>query len=267
MKNILLISILLAGVACTKKSFSPPVIDNNSSPSFLIEKNISYLYTLLGNNSYQKIDDNIIISGTVIANDKSGNFYKQIIIDDGTAAIPIQLDAFNLYNKFPIGRKVYIKCKNLNVVSRYRLVQLAFSASSNEQFVGIPYLLWGNYIYTDSIEKTSIPISVRLDEINVLKKELLSRLVIVNDVQINDLKIDSTYALAPEITSASNILIRDCDSNLIILRNSAYSNFRHLLLPKGRGSIVAIYATYNNSPQLIIRDTNDVKLYLQPCTK
>ena len=48
------------------------------------------------------IADDIIIKGTVIANDKSGNFYKSIFIQDSTAGIQIDLDAYELHNLYHV---------------------------------------------------------------------------------------------------------------------------------------------------------------------
>ncbi|MEI2750497.1 MAG: DUF5689 domain-containing protein [Ferruginibacter sp.] len=65
--------------------------------------------------TFDLITDDVIISGVVVANDKSGNFYKQLFIQDSTGAMQLLLDANSLYVTYPVGRKVYIKCKGLTL--------------------------------------------------------------------------------------------------------------------------------------------------------
>jgi hypothetical protein len=62
-----------------------------------------------------KLTDDIVISGIVVANDKGGNIFNQIIIDDGTAGISVAIDQNALFGEFPVGRKVYVKCKGLYI--------------------------------------------------------------------------------------------------------------------------------------------------------
>ena len=57
------------------------------------------------------ITTDIIISGVVVANDRSGNLYKEMYIQDGTAGINVKLDANGLYNSYPVGRKDSFRVK------------------------------------------------------------------------------------------------------------------------------------------------------------
>ena len=56
------------------------------------------------------INDDIVIAGRVISSDKSGNFYKQIFIQDETGGIEIKLGKNSLYNEYKPGQMVYVKC-------------------------------------------------------------------------------------------------------------------------------------------------------------
>lgn len=55
------------------------------------------------------INDDIVIAGRVISSDKSGNFYKQIFIQDETGGIEIKLGKNSLYNEYKPGQMVYVK--------------------------------------------------------------------------------------------------------------------------------------------------------------
>ena len=73
------------------------------------------------------------------------------------------------------------------------------------------------------------------------------------------------YALPANLASASNLKMMDCDSNAISLRTSGYSSFQSARPAKGMGSITVIYTVYNNTPQLILRDTADIQLTNPRC--
>src|SRR6185312_12641233 len=78
-----------------------------------------------GSNEVIVTDD--IIEGTVIANDSSGNFYKQIIVEDSTAGIAINIDDYNLYTSYSEGRTVFIKLKGLILYDNNKLIELGGS--------------------------------------------------------------------------------------------------------------------------------------------
>jgi hypothetical protein len=220
----------------------------------------------MGTAGPQIINDNVVINGYVIANDKTGNFYKQIIIDDGTAAIPILLDAFNLYNDFPIGSRVYLKCKGLYTNFYYKLPQIGFLPDNRGISAPIPFHLWGQFVIKGNEVEYKKPIEVGLSDAHIAKAELFNRLVTIPEVQIQDTSIQE-LALHPDLSSATNISLMNCDSLFIALRTSAYASFRNTKPPRGRGSITAIYAVFNNTPQLILRDTLDLQMKGTRCTK
>ena len=62
-----------------------------------------------------RVDTNIVVKGYVTSSDLTGNFYKEVYLQDSpenpTAAIKIILSQVDSYNRFNKGREVYI---NLN---------------------------------------------------------------------------------------------------------------------------------------------------------
>ena len=59
--------------------------------------------------SFEVITEDKTIGGIVIADDESGQFYKTIVIQDETGGISVNLDGYDLYTSYPVGRKVYVK--------------------------------------------------------------------------------------------------------------------------------------------------------------
>ena len=86
------------------------------------------------------IDQNIWIKGKVISSDKSGNIYNEMYIQDGKssadgAAITLKLGKGSLYNEYPVGTWVYVKCEGLTLGAYNGMLQLGMGAdqtASNE---------------------------------------------------------------------------------------------------------------------------------------
>lgn len=262
--SIMILSIFLL-VGCVQQRFSEPKNNIGVNPAFSIYKSIAELRSSMGVAGGKEIKENILISGTVIADDRSGNFYQQIIIDDGTAAIPILLDANNLYNDFPIGQKVYVKCQGLYTGFYYKLPQLGYVPDTKGLLSAIPFHLWNQFIIRSAERDTIKPIEVSVADAMKSKSELLNRLITLKEAQILDTALAQQYALPASLSGSTNIKLMDCDSNVIILRTSGYCRFQTKRPPHGRGKLTAIYTVFNNTPQLILRDTTEVNMDAQRC--
>jgi hypothetical protein len=70
------------------------------------------------------IDEDLVIGGVVGMDDKSGNFYQQIAIQDETGGILLRLAGSNLYTTYPVGRKIYVKLKGLYLGDYGRMIQI-----------------------------------------------------------------------------------------------------------------------------------------------
>lgn len=260
--SILFLQLLLSTIlfSCVQKKLPEPENRNNTDPGYGYYKTIAELKSSMGASGSKEIKEDIVISGTVIADDRSGNFYKQVIIDDGTAAMPILLDAYNLYNDFPVGRKIYIHCKGLYTNFYYKLPQLGYAPDERGAISPIPVLLWKKYIVKANLGNKIKSIEVSIADAMKAKPELFNRLITLTDAQIADTVAASSYALSASLSSATNITLINCDSNTIALRTSGYCNFQSYKPPFGRGKLTAIYTVYNNTPQLVLRDTSDVQM-------
>ena len=86
------------------------------------------------------IAKNIWIKGKVISSDQSGNIYNELYIQDGNsasdgAAISLKLGKSALYNEYPVGTWLYVKCEGLTLGAYNGMIQLGMAAdqtASNE---------------------------------------------------------------------------------------------------------------------------------------
>ncbi len=243
--------------SCSKKFDQPP---SYIEPSIKANKSIAELKALYAGTGFLQVTDDIIVQGVVTADDKSGNYYKSIVIQDSTAGILINMEGTNLYTDYPIGRKIFLKCKGLYLGNYGRLVQLGGfidnSTPSNPSLGGIPSALFNTYIVKGSLNNVVTPKTVSIGQLNDSYQNML---ININLVQFAAADVNKPYADAVNKVSV-NRTINDISGTGIIIRSSGFANFASYNTPAGYGTVTSIYTVFNSTKQLIIRDTNDVKL-------
>lgn len=240
--------------ACIKNNYDAPPVDGtdpNLTPTMTIAQ-FKQLYT----GTRIEIQDSILLAGVVAADDKSGNFYKTLIIQDSTAGIAIRLDESGLSNNYMIGRKVYIKTKGLFLGEYNGLVQLggAATAGSATEVDALPSTLISKHIIKGALNQ---PVNALTVTIPQLDDSYQNRLIKLENVQFSPADTGFSYADGT-LQLSKNATIQDCNGNTIILRNSGFATFANQLMPSGKGTLYAIYSVFGNTKQLYIRDTYDV---------
>ena len=97
--------------------FKEPPFGNNEigeANMTIAELKAKYASTISAS-GVEEITEDIIIEGVVVANDITGNIYKQFIIDDGTSAIVIGVNDVGLYAIMAKGQKIAVECKGLHI--------------------------------------------------------------------------------------------------------------------------------------------------------
>ena len=267
--------VIIVAVSSCKKTFDEPPApsDNvNVTPNTSIQGLKTY-HTIAG--ALDVITQDVIISGVVVANDESGNFYKQLFIQDSTGAIQLMLDASSLYASYPVGRRVFLKCKGLTLSDYYGNLQLGVTAvvGGTASVQGIPAGLISQYLIGGSLNNPVEATTVTINDLGTgLNDKYINSLIKLEGYEFVSTDTAKTYSDTSAYKSTQNRLISTgCNSTVKpTVRTSAYANFAGVKMPKGNGSITAIYTIYKSATgtatkQLIIRDTNDVKLYGNRC--
>ncbi|UEG48578.1 DUF5689 domain-containing protein [Ferruginibacter lapsinanis] len=259
-----LLTILVINVisSCKKKFDEPPVFQE---PLITVTKTIAQIKALHVSNQIEAFTDDDVISGIVNADDKSGNYYKQISIQDETGGITIRLDGTNLYANYPIGRKIYIKLKGLFMGDYNGLVQLGGAEDYSGTFpnvLGIPSALFDTHIIKGS---PGYPVPAKVVKISELNSSLQSMLIQIDGSEFASTDTSKTYADAVGKLSV-NLNVKPCSGGTVIVRTSGYANFAGINVPNGNGPLKAIYTTFGSTKQLIVRDTSDVQFYGDRCS-
>jgi hypothetical protein len=242
----------LITLSCKKNNFDEPshlVTDPN-----LDTITIAHLRSLYTIGLPMIIDGDVTISGTVTGDDKSGNLYKTIVIQDNTAAIPVLIERSTLYTDFPMGRKVYIKCKGLVIGHYNNYLQLGgyIDYSGNQPAVGnIPSALIPSTIIKGPMVEPVAPKKVRIQDLN---DSYQAQLIQIDSVEFTLKDADEPYA---DIVYQNSLdrYATDCGHVYEIdVRTSNFAKFANQNTPTGNGSLVGIYSVYGSDPQLTILD-------------
>ena len=243
--------------ACIKNKFEEPAkadYNPNIEATSTIQE-LKALYT----GGLTPIDTNIVIKGTVIANDKSGNYYKTIVIQDSTAGIEISLDAYELHNLYHVGDLIYVKCQGLFLGTYGGQIKLGSDYQGSVGRIEEP-LIEDYLIKSDG----GIPIIPKELNLSAINGNLVNELVVLKNVQFKRYNVGDTYG-DTELKEDKDTYIEDCSGNTIIVRTSGYADFANDTIPEGNGRIKAVLTKYNSTYQLKIRNINEVVMTEERC--
>ena len=240
--------------SCVQEDFDDPEIPDEEVPDIETNGTLADIVDLWQEGTFVTIEEDLVVSAVVIADDFSGNYFRSIVIqDDEGTGITFLLNARDLHNDYPIGRRIFIEAEGLVVGDFNGLIQLGGSVFINddgfEQMGGIEESLLDKYITKGQREQFVAP---QVASINELGFEDLSTLVEIDDIQVVESELGSTFADAENLRS-ENRTLEDCDGNQLVLRSSGFADFADQTLPGGRGSIVGVYSVFGTTKQLFIR--------------
>jgi hypothetical protein len=247
--------------ACVDQEFDePPGRNLPALEANATIQQVKDLHTLGGDAS--AITEDWIIAATVVADDASGNLYQQLVIEDASAGIIIRLGNSGLYTLYPVGTELFIKLKGLYVNDYNNLYQIAGDASGG--LIAGPLI--GEYVVAGETKEVT-PTPTSLEEVlnnQVVFKDLLSRLVSMEDMQFAAVDLGDTYAV-PGGGGGQNRTMEDCFGNSVTVRNSDFADFAGTAIPEGNGPVVGVLSVFGTTVQLTLRNTEDVQFTGERC--
>lgn len=243
--------------SCVDLNFDEPPLEGED-PGLTANTTIAQLKSrLITPGSFVAIEDDVIIKGVVVADDRSGNFFNSFILQDETAGIDVRISISNAYNFFPIGREIYIKCKGLVLGDNSGVTQLGGYTYTQTGAVRL-----GNIVNTGAFifrgKKVGEP-APKVKTINELVGGDITTLVKLENVEFVPADTAELFADAVGLRTL-NRTIQDCNGNTIVVRTSGFATFAVDLTPKGKGSVTGIYTVFGTTKQLIIRELTDVQM-------
>lgn len=256
-------------VSCQKKFSDPPPMGDPGVVANISIKDVKARYT---SGQAVEITDDAIIEGVVGCDDRSGNYYQQIAIQDSTGGVLLRLGSSNLYNDYPVGRKVYVKLKGLYLGQYNGTLQFGGGLDSSYLVQGGVTLLAKNlidqHIIKGALNQPLVPKVVTVSMLTTnLQNPYISTLVKLQGYEFSAADRNKEYA---DDAASGNRVLQDCSAlsaNKITLRTSNYCNFATLPVAQGNGEIIGLYSYYSSTStkQLTIRDTTDVRFTNPRC--
>ena len=267
-----LASLLLLGAAftaCDDELDRPPVIvpeatiEANSSILEVKKKywneNRNYIDTI----GVNEFGEHIVVSGRIISSDETGNIYKNLVIQDKTAALTISINENDMFESYHIGQEVVIDLTNMYIGKYNGLCQLGYPKYSDSYGWEATFMEMDHF--KQHAQYNELPRPTEIDTFTVDIKHLSSIKSNADSLQVWQsqlVRFDSVCWVEAgkpysEPSASTNRYIKDVNGNKMIVRNSSYATFRDKLLPSGYGSVVGILSYYGTDWQVLLRSTDD----------
>ena len=257
-----LIAVLLVP-GCYKTFDAPPPY---TEPETVANFSIQSLRAMHFTGNFEKITNDLVIEGVVIADDRAGNFYQSIVIQDSTGGITIRLNGFGLYNDFPVGRRVAVKLNGLWLGDYAGMLQLGNAVDRSNplypELTAVPVPLFDRFLVKKEYNNVVVPKTVRIDQLN---DSLQSCLVKIDQLEFAISDTGTSFADAVNKQS-ENKTVKVCGGGSIFIRTSGFADFAADKIPRGNGSVTAVYSVFRTEKQLMIRDTGDIQMEGLRCT-
>ena len=214
--------------------------------------------------------ERIIVSGRVVSSDMTGNIYKNLVIQDETAALTLSINQSGLYNKYRVGQEIVLDVTGMYIGKYSGLQQLGFPEYAEGygwQATFMPYEFFQMHS-----ELNGLPEPSKVDTLTVTLSSLptnpeglrkyQSQLVRLNNVHFDG---GGNLSYTDAHKENANRTLIDAEGNTIIVRNSGYATFWSQKLPEGNGDVVGILSYFSSSGwQLLLRSTNDCMNFGNP---
>lgn len=211
----------------------------------------------------KQIDEDIMIKGRITGNDVGGNIYKQVTLQDNTAAIIIAINEGGLNGYLAEGSEILVDLKGL-YIGGYRK-QPEIGAPYNGTSIGrMQKDIWAKHFKIVGSPDASL---IQPVDFSTIKNEMdanCAKLVTLKDVTFKEADGKSTFSTG---TSTGNAVNQELDGygSKVVIRTSTYADFAAITLPydnvakkKLKCDITGIATRYNSTWQILIRKTSDI---------
>lgn len=223
-------------------------------------------------NGYKLIEKDMMIKAIVTGNDVSGNIYNQVSVQDASGAIIIAINGSGLSGYLPVGQEILVNLKGLYIGSYKKLPQIGgVNTKLSDGSLGIGKIeraIWNEHFKIlnpgEADASTVVPEEFDLTKLTdaAYMEANVGKLMTLKKVKFAS--ANGTNVWAPDDTNTSLELIdaetgKKISSSNLVVRNSGYSKFANEVVPQGVFDITGIFTRYNNTWQIVLRSTDDLK--------
>lgn len=221
-------------------------------------QSISVLKALYADRTTRIVHD-ISIQGHIVANDTSGEFYKEIVVEDDTGGIVVSINDERLYRTCRLFDFVTVHCQGLALGSEGGTLQLGLFPTGAYCVDRIPADDAARYLSVTPAATRPQPLTLRFDEV---APRHINRYVRFDRVRFAD--EDATWCdFDPESGDpvTTDRMLLDADSRQFVVRTDRHCLYARKPLPAGEGTLCGIVESFNGRYRL--RITNHEILFAQ----
>jgi hypothetical protein len=246
MKKIIVL-LILAGLgitfnACKKKPDEPPISDYLGVRYYGVPE----LRALATSTNSKEFTLDHYFAGVVVADQVSGNFYKEIYVRDRYNTGGLRLDLLSSACNFFIGDSVRLNLKGYDIGINPTSGMLEIDSIDCEKAIV-------KFGHGPAPQPRVVNLAVDT------YTNYLCDLIAMNDVAFIPADTNQIWADAV-LQSSLNRIIQDCSGNQITVRTSNYASFASQKTPKGAGTIIGVATIYGTTNQMTIRTPNELNM-------
>ena len=250
---IFLAVISLATACVQEDDFTVPSPGGTLPPDAGVEANITIpqVKSLLSGYSTD-ITSDLIVEGYVVSSDASGNFYKELYLQDHptdpTAAIRLAVNSSNLYMTYEMGRKLFVHLKGL-AISKDNNDVITIGQRSGEEISGI-----GESVLTDYITKSDTIAEITGSPMlfSQLSELHIGMYVSVSDTQFQSDELGLSFVDAADLYDTRRTLVSCEEGSTFLLETSAFASFSQIIVPDASGTVSGIVTRDYSGDYLVL---------------
>ncbi len=250
-KNILnlflLMVLLVMAVSCKKKGELPPIKPDGPSLTIVELKAIASCT----NNCQKVFTTDTYLAGVVLADDVSGNFYKETFLRDATGAIHLTMKSAPLIF---VGDSIRVNMNGLSIGYNPSTLMLEIDSIDSDKSM----IKLGKGIYPQ-------PKVLNMNRINApgYFANFINDLVVIYGIGFSSVDTNKLYVNINQTSQSRSLL--SCNGDGITLRTNSYANFSGQKIPSKYGNIIGIATNYGTTKQLVIRNTTEWSMNSAVC--
>ena len=211
-----------------------------------------------------RIDQDIVVVGRIISSDRDENFYRSIVVDDGTAAIEVMMGITPLAADYPEGLEVALRLEGCYIAYQRGVAVVGTKAAEYESY-DVGYLASREAVDRVVVRSSSVevqrPRSVAIAE---LEYGDCGRLVRVDGVHV--IASTSIDDVMEDARWRGYALFKNDAGDSVAVYTREYARFAENAIPMGEVSLSGIveWAKYDGGKecyQLKMRYAEDCTIY------
>ena len=228
-----------------KREYDQPPIGTIPEGNIITIKDMINMYNASGVGF--TFDEDYSVYCVATTDETTGNFYKQVYVQDTSAAIQLRLlNSGGIYKGDSI--RLYLKG---TYISNYKGMMQLDSVDVDKNVI------------KQATGVTVTPIVRTISQLDPVNDQ--GKWIQIENVEFSGNDLGSKWANAVTQTDVNHDLV-DCNGNSVIVRTSGYANFADDTIPSLNGTFYGILGVYNTDLQMYIQSPDDLQFTNTRCT-